>query len=130
MPFRPESRLQIAVSSHFSETADTTKVLLQDHLTDRVAENRVAYQGMPGAFSEQAAKLACPDSETTPCEQFEMAFQLLSQWLVERAVLPIENAQGGSIHAVYDLLMRCALHLPLPPVQRLLTLYDCTHARQ
>lgn len=67
---------------------------------------RVAYQGVPGAFSEEAAKRACPDSEPLPCEQFETAFQLLSQWLAERAVLPIQNATGGSIHVVYDLLMR------------------------
>lgn len=79
---------------------------LQDFLQDRVSENRVAYQGLPGAFSEQAAKQACPDSEPTPCEHAEMAFQLLTQWLVERAVVAIENAQGGSIHSVYDLLMR------------------------
>ncbi|KAK9813426.1 hypothetical protein WJX73_007997 [Symbiochloris irregularis] len=83
----------------------------ENNLQDRVSENRVAYQGMPGAFSEQAARQACPDSEPTPCEHAEMAFQLLTQWLVERAVLPIENAQGGSIHAVYDLLMRYRLHI-------------------
>ena len=73
---------------------------------DGSSGHRVAYQGMPGAYSEEAARRACPDSEPLPCEQFEMAFQMLSQWLAERAVLPIENATGGSIHAVYDLLMR------------------------
>ena len=43
-----------------------------------------------------------------PCEQFEVAFQALSQWLADRAVLPIESSVGGSIHAVYDLLLKCA----------------------
>jgi len=46
-----------------------------------------------------------------PCEQFEVAFQALSQWMAERAVLPIENSLGGSIHAVYDLLLRYRLHI-------------------
>ena len=50
-----------------------------------------------------------PDGDPMPCEQFEVAFQALSQWLADRAVLPIESSVGGSIHAVYDLLLKCAL---------------------
>ncbi len=68
--------------------------------------HRVAYQGMPGAYSENAARKACPDSEPLPCEQFEVAFQALTQWLADTAVLPIENSVGGSIHTVFDLLIK------------------------
>ena len=77
----------------------------------------VAYQGAPGAYSEGAALKAVPDGEPLPCEQFEVAFQALSQWLAERAVLPIENSVGGSIHTVYDLLLRCGARgaAPLTP---------------
>ncbi|PRW61501.1 Arogenate dehydratase prephenate dehydratase chloroplastic [Chlorella sorokiniana] len=73
--------------------------------------NRVAYQGVPGAYSEMAALKACPGWEPLPCEQFETAFQALSQWMAERATLPVENSLGGSIHAVYDLLLRYRLHI-------------------
>ena len=41
--------------------------------------DRVAYQGVPGAYSESAALKACPGWEPLPCEQFEVAFQALSQ---------------------------------------------------
>lgn len=41
--------------------------------------NRVAYQGVPGAYSEMAALKACPGWEPLPCEQFEVAFEALSQ---------------------------------------------------
>lgn len=76
--------------------------------------NRVAYQGVPGAYSESAARKACPEAEPLPCDQFEVAFQALAQWLADTAVLPIENSLGGSIHTVFDLLIRHGfLHIQL-----------------
>uniref|UniRef100_A0A1D1YVH5 Arogenate dehydratase n=1 Tax=Anthurium amnicola TaxID=1678845 RepID=A0A1D1YVH5_9ARAE len=72
---------------------------------------RVAYQGLPGAFSEAAARKAYPHCEAVPCEQFEAAFKAVELWLVDKAVLPIENSLGGSIHRNYDLLLRHRLHI-------------------
>ncbi|KAH1220465.1 Arogenate dehydratase/prephenate dehydratase 2, chloroplastic [Glycine max] len=72
---------------------------------------RVAYQGVHGAYSESAAQKAYPNCEAVPCEQFETAFDAVERWLVDRAVLPIENSLGGSIHRNYDLLLRHSLHI-------------------
>ncbi|XP_062088374.1 arogenate dehydratase/prephenate dehydratase 1, chloroplastic isoform X1 [Humulus lupulus] len=72
---------------------------------------RVAYQGLPGAYSEAAALKAYPKCETVPCDQFEAAFKAVELWLVDKAVLPIENSVGGSIHRNYDLLLRHRLHI-------------------
>ncbi|CAK9863366.1 unnamed protein product [Sphagnum jensenii] len=72
---------------------------------------RVAYQGVPGAYSEAAAAKAYPSCEAVPCDQFEAAFQAVELWLVDRAVLPIENSLGGSIHRNYDLLLQHRLHI-------------------
>ncbi|KAJ8761832.1 hypothetical protein K2173_004681 [Erythroxylum novogranatense] len=72
---------------------------------------RVAYQGLPGAYSEAAALKAYPKCETVPCDQFEDAFKAVELWLVDKAVLPIENSLGGSIHRNYDLLLRHRLHI-------------------
>ncbi|GBF95450.1 arogenate dehydratase prephenate dehydratase chloroplastic [Raphidocelis subcapitata] len=88
----------------------TNKTLDELNMSSK-SPNRVAYQGVPGAYSEMAARKACPDCEPLPCDQFEVAFQALSQWMAEWAVLPIENSLGGSIHAVYDLLLRYRLHI-------------------
>ncbi|XP_042506304.1 arogenate dehydratase 2-like isoform X2 [Macadamia integrifolia] len=76
-----------------------------------VSRLRVAYQGVQGAFSESAAEKAYPDCEAVACEQFDTAFDAVEKWLVDRAVLPIENSLGGSIHRNYDLLLRHRLHI-------------------
>ncbi|KAL7198321.1 hypothetical protein ACSBR2_020762 [Camellia fascicularis] len=72
---------------------------------------RVAYQGVPGAYSEAAAGKAYPNCEAVPCDQFEVAFQAVELWIADRAVLPVENSLGGSIHRNYDLLLRHRLHI-------------------
>lgn len=72
---------------------------------------RVAYQGVPGSYSEDAALKAYPNCETVPCDGFEAAFKAVELWLVDRAVIPIENSVAGSIHRNYDLLLRHRLHI-------------------
>ncbi|KAG6417303.1 hypothetical protein SASPL_119457 [Salvia splendens] len=87
---------------------------------------RVSYQGVPGAYSEAAAGKAYPGCEAIPCDQFEVAFQTVELWIADRAVLPVENSLGGSIHRNYDLLLRHRLHIvgevQLPVHHCLLTL--------
>ncbi|KAA8549506.1 hypothetical protein F0562_001190 [Nyssa sinensis] len=88
--------------------------LSSTHFSNSVSDGsrlRVAYQGVHGAYSETAAEKAYPNCEAVPCEQFDTAFQAVERWLVERAVLPIENSLGGSIHRNYDLLLRHRLHI-------------------
>ncbi|XP_021809170.1 arogenate dehydratase/prephenate dehydratase 2, chloroplastic [Prunus avium] len=88
--------------------------LSSTHLSNSVSDGsrlRVAYQGVRGAYSESAAEKAYPNCEAVPCEQFDTTFEAVERWLVDRAVLPIENSLGGSIHRNYDLLLRHRLHI-------------------
>ncbi|KAF8043074.1 hypothetical protein BT93_A1426 [Corymbia citriodora subsp. variegata] len=72
---------------------------------------RIAFKGVPGSFSEDAALKAYPNCETVPCDEFEDAFKAVELWLVNKAVLPIESSSGGSLHRNYDLLLRHRLHI-------------------
>lgn len=78
---------------------------------DHSSKVRISFKGVLGSFSEDAALKAYPNSETVPCDEFEDAFKAVELWLAEKAVLPIENSSGGSIHRNYDLLLRHRLHI-------------------
>jgi len=73
---------------------------------------KVAFQGMPGAYSE-AAVLAQFGSGTAtlPYETFEEVFSAVEGGLCERGLLPIENSLAGSIHRNYDLLLQHQLSI-------------------
>lgn len=63
---------------------------------------RVAFQGEPGAFSEEAVHCVFEDAQPHPCATFEDVFEAVEQEAVDRAVVPIENAVFGSVRVNYD----------------------------
>ncbi len=72
----------------------------------------VAFQGEPGAYSEQAALDYLGDGITTlPCHAFEDVFEAVAESRASHGMLPIENSLAGSIHRNYDLLLRNDLYI-------------------
>ncbi|CDF35420.1 unnamed protein product [Chondrus crispus] len=78
-----------------------------------MADLRVAYQGEPGAYSEQAALQylttagrAASAVHFLPSPTFASAFEAVDSGLADRAVVPIENSLAGTIHGNLDLLLR------------------------
>ncbi|CAD5322389.1 unnamed protein product [Arabidopsis thaliana] len=111
---RDNSVRAMEVKKIFEDSPLLPKPLSSNQLTESVSNGsrvRVAYQGVRGAYSESAAEKAYPNCEAVPCEEFDTAFEAVERWLVDRAVLPIENSLGGSIHRNYDLLLRHNLHI-------------------
>ena len=71
---------------------------------------RVAFQGEPGAFSQEAAhQLMGKEITVVPCLAFEEVFRRLKASEVDAAVIPIENTLHGSVHENYDHLLRYEL---------------------
>jgi len=68
---------------------------------------KVAYQGEPGAFSQQAVeKIFGRDLLTLSCFSSEDVFEALRLKRADFAVIPIENTLAGSIYQNFDLLAR------------------------
>lgn len=72
----------------------------------RKTKERVAFQGEPGAFSQEAVyQLLGRDVEVAPLPSFQEVFWSLKRRQVDAAVIPIENSLAGSVHENYDHLL-------------------------
>ncbi|MGH7904403.1 MAG: prephenate dehydratase [Candidatus Dormibacteraceae bacterium] len=65
---------------------------------------KVAYQGEPGAYSEEAVLVLFPDAEPVGVRSFADAASALEGGSVAKAVLPVENSLAGIVQEVNDLL--------------------------
>lgn len=71
----------------------------------------VAYQGVPGAYSEQAAAEFAPEALLIGCREFKAVFDAALSGDCDYACLPVENSLAGSINQTYDLLTDSVLHV-------------------
>ena len=66
----------------------------------------IAFQGEPGAYSEEAVRQQFGDDVTTlPCQAFEHIFDAVESGRAEFGTVPVENSTAGSINKSYDLLL-------------------------
>lgn len=69
-------------------------------------EGRVIYQGVSGAWGEQALLQVFPDRPYDGVESFADVFEQVANGDAVYGLVPIENSQSGAIGEVYDLLRR------------------------
>ncbi|GHV17047.1 chorismate mutase [Clostridia bacterium] len=67
---------------------------------------KCAYQGVAGAWSQQAARRFFPDAELLSSEYFEDVFNAVKNGSADYGVVPIENSRTGAIGETYDLLRK------------------------
>ena len=59
--------------------------------------NSFAFQGVNGAYSEQAGKNVFPEAKSVPCATFEEMFACVRDGKADIALVPIENSQAGRV---------------------------------
>ena len=69
----------------------------------------IAFQGVPGAYSDLACRTAYPGMTTLPCESFETAMDAVRDGSATLAMLPCENSLAGRVPDIHHLLPESGL---------------------
>jgi prephenate dehydratase len=64
----------------------------------------IAFQGLPGAYSDLACRAAYPGWDTLPCPSFEAAMDAVRSGEAGLAMLPCENSLAGRVPDIHRLL--------------------------
>lgn len=72
---------------------------------------KVAFQGEPGAYSEDVVFACFPEAESVPCGSFGEVFEAVASRKTDFGAIPIENSVAGSVYENYDLLYQHELHI-------------------
>jgi len=75
------------------------------------AENAIAFQGLPGAYSNLACRGAFPKMQALPCESFEDMFAAVREGRAALAMVPIENSVAGRVADIHHLMPESGLHI-------------------
>jgi prephenate dehydratase/chorismate mutase/prephenate dehydratase len=83
---------------------------MSEQRTNDDAALRVAFQGEPGAYSDEAVRqFFGDDAAPVPCRDFDVVGERTAAGEVEYGLLPIENSLAGSVVGSYDVLSSTAL---------------------
>ena len=72
---------------------------------------RIAFQGEPGANSDEACRGYFPDHEPVPHAAFEDAFEAVKRGDCDLAMIPVENSIAGRVADVHHLLPSSGLKI-------------------
>lgn len=103
----------------------------------------ISFQGMVGAYSDLACRIAYPDLETVPSVSFDAAFRAVREKVADLAMIPVDNTLAGRVADVHHLIpngdlfiigehfqkiRQCLLGLPGAKLEELTDVHSHVHA--
>lgn len=103
----------------------------------------IAFQGMSGAYSDLACRVAFPNLETVPCVSFDAAFRAVREKRADLAMIPVDNSLAGRVADVHSLIpggelfiigehfqkiRHCLLGIPGAKISQLTDVHSHVHA--
>lgn len=74
-------------------------------------KTKIAYQGVPGAYSHIACRNVFPGQDYISCDTFEIAMDLVQKNQADLAMIPVENSNAGRVADVHFLLPDAGLYI-------------------
>ena len=71
----------------------------------------IAFQGLPGAYSDLSCRSVFPEMKTLPCATFEDAFAAVREGRAKLAMISVENSVAGRVADNHQLLPEGGLHI-------------------
>ena len=72
---------------------------------------KIAFQGVPGAYSHMACQLIKPDMDAVACASFEDMLTQVQEGHAALAMVPVENSTAGRVADIHHLLPQSGLHI-------------------
>ncbi len=66
---------------------------------------KIGYQGVPGAYSEEALSSFLPEAQAVSYRTLPDLFAALEEGEIGQAFVPVENSHTGSVAEAYDLML-------------------------
>ena len=86
------------------------------------AVHKIAFQGVPGAYSHMSCQAVKPDMEAVACASFEDMLNEVQEDRAELAMVPVENSIAGRVADIHHLLPSSGLYITGEHFQRELTI--------
>jgi len=102
--------LHVQQRAFYTSLADTNKT--QEKIRQLAGQERVAFLGERGTFSEEAAKELLGETfKSVPRPTFDDLFTAVDEGKADYILVPLENSLVGSVHRCYDLLLESSLSI-------------------
>ena len=82
------------------------------------AVNKIAFQGVPGAYSHMSCQAVKPDMEAVACASFEDMLNEVEEGRARLAMVPVENSIAGRVADIHHLLPSSGLYITGEHFQR------------
>jgi len=80
-------------------------------ITQKYTNGKIAFQGLPGSYSQLACASVFPDMEVLPCASFENAFGSVTDGTAQLAMIPVDNSVAGRVADVHHILPNSGLYI-------------------